>query len=64
MEQNGSFIKLQYELIQQINSQLQQQLLSQDQRADLLAEKKKHLLCSFMIPKRSRTASAACRMML
>lgn len=39
MEQNGSFIKLQYELIQQINSQLQQQLLSQDQRADLLAEK-------------------------
>lgn len=39
MEQNGSFIKLQYELIQQINSQLQQQLLSQDQLADLLAEK-------------------------
>lgn len=39
MEQNGNFIKLQYELMQQINSQLQQQLLSQDQRADLLAEK-------------------------
>lgn len=39
MEQNGSFIKLQYELIQKINSQLQQQLLSQDQRADLLEEK-------------------------
>ena len=38
-EQNGNFIKLQYELMQQINSQLQQQLLSQDQRADLLAEK-------------------------
>lgn len=39
MEQNGNFIKLQYELMQQINSQLQQQLLSQDQRADLLEEK-------------------------
>lgn len=27
MEQNGNFIKLQYELMQQINSQLQQQLI-------------------------------------
>lgn len=39
MEQNGSFIQLQYELIQKINSQLQQQLLSQNQHADLLEEK-------------------------
>lgn len=39
MEQNGSFIQLQYELMQKINSQLQQQLLFQDQHADLLKEK-------------------------
>lgn len=51
MEQNGSFIQLQYELMQKINSQLQQQLLFQDQHADLLKEKK-HLLCSFMIHKK------------
>lgn len=39
MKQNESLIKLQYELMQQIDSQLQQQSSAQDQHNNLLAEK-------------------------